>query len=145
MVTALFRVTISQSWSNKLVFFNILPNPGSINQQAQAPRTNSTPFRVNQSYTPSRHHPRLSSSFATSKPAAFQTLITRLRTKHHAIEMAPPPSKPASLTPDMEVFVRQLAANGEDARSITLLLETEYPVLLGQKGVFEWVKGSMGR
>lgn len=56
-----------------------------------------------------------------------------------------PPSKPASLTPAMESFVGQLAAKGEDARSITILLETEYPVVQGQQAVFEWVKGSVGR
>lgn len=61
-------------------------------------------------------------------------------------QMGPPPSsRPAALTPAMEAFVRQLAAKGEDAGSITILLETEYPVVQGQKGVFDWVKGSVGR
>ncbi|KAI4133980.1 MAG: hypothetical protein LQ347_001898 [Umbilicaria vellea] len=114
-------------------------------QTPKLERDNKSPSQTSLFAPPFRTPSNLSSFSLTSKPSPVPvTTITRLRTKHHTIEMAPP-SKPASLTPAMETFVRQLAAKGEDARSITILLETEYPVMQGRKAVFDWVKGSVGR
>jgi len=56
-----------------------------------------------------------------------------------------PAAKPAGVTPAMESFVSSLVAKGEDAQSIVILLETEYPAMMGKKGVLEWIKGKVGR
>jgi len=37
------------------------------------------------------------------------------------------PTKPAGWAAEHDIFVRRHAKNGEDASSITILLETEYP------------------
>ena len=55
-------------------------------------------------------------------------------------KMAPP--RPASWTSTHDAFVKSLARNGEDARSILILLESEYPSLAGK--VSEgWVRSRM--
>jgi hypothetical protein len=60
---------------------------------------------------------------------------------------APPPAanpatKPAAWTADHDAFVCACAANNEDAKTILLLLEAEFPALKGASEA--WVKGRMG-
>ena len=51
-------------------------------------------------------------------------------------------SRPPGWTSAHDDFVRSLAKNGEDARTVTILLETEFPALLGKVDM-AWVKGRM--
>ena len=51
-------------------------------------------------------------------------------------------TKPAGWLPVHDTFVKDLAQKGEDARSITILIETEYPGLQGRVAV-EWIKTKM--
>ena len=51
-------------------------------------------------------------------------------------------AKPMGWLPVHDAFVKDLAKKGEDAKSITILLETEYPSLVGKVGL-EWVRNRM--
>lgn len=50
--------------------------------------------------------------------------------------------EPTSWLPTHDSFVRSSAKEGEDAKTILILLETEFPTLQG-KVYEEWVKGRM--
>ncbi|MCJ1350870.1 MAG: hypothetical protein MMC33_000851 [Icmadophila ericetorum] len=51
-------------------------------------------------------------------------------------------SRPAGWTSTHDAFVKQCAKNNEDANTIVILLETEYPSLAGQVGT-GWVRSRM--
>lgn len=49
------------------------------------------------------------------------------------------PTKPPGWTPDMSMFVEKLLCNGEEVKSVTILLETEWPSMEGKVQV-AWVE-----
>jgi len=51
-------------------------------------------------------------------------------------------TKPTGWLPVHDAFVKDLTKKGEDAKSVTILLETEYPLLQGKVGM-EWVRKRM--
>lgn len=50
--------------------------------------------------------------------------------------------KPSGWLPVHDVFVKDLAKKGEDAKSVMILLETEFPSLQGKVGM-EWLRKRM--
>ncbi|OAL36736.1 hypothetical protein AYO20_04068 [Fonsecaea nubica] len=54
---------------------------------------------------------------------------------------AQPPKRPADWTPRHDAFIREQARNGEDAESIRILFEVEYPgVSVSEAWVVERIK-----
>lgn len=51
----------------------------------------------------------------------------------------PSSAKPVGWTPAMAAFILKLLLNGEDTKSVIILLETEWPSMEGQVGL-GWVE-----
>ncbi|KIW76650.1 hypothetical protein Z517_09094 [Fonsecaea pedrosoi CBS 271.37] len=62
-------------------------------------------------------------------------------TQEHQAHQAQPPKRPANWTPRHDAFIREQARNGEDAESIRILFEVEYPgVSVSKAWVVERIK-----
>ncbi|KAI4132296.1 MAG: hypothetical protein LQ338_000757 [Usnochroma carphineum] len=76
------------------------------------------------------HPPNTNRFVAQSKPHAH-TNTNRLQT-HTTIMPAITVSAPSGWTPAMKAFLKRAFANGEDTKSAIILLETEFPHMVGK-------------
>ncbi|KAL8661692.1 MAG: hypothetical protein Q9202_005384 [Teloschistes flavicans] len=73
--------------------------------------------------------------------SVFKAIVTKTRRKcsKARTEKTMAPVKPPNWTAAMTSFLKRALANGEDAKSAIILLETEFPNLVGKVSV-GWVE-----
>ncbi|OAP54649.1 hypothetical protein AYL99_11097 [Fonsecaea erecta] len=79
---------------------------------------------------------------STSSPSSTSFSYSPSRQLPHHHQPSTVPKRPATWTAQHDAFVREQARNGEDAESIRILFEVEFPAVVGVSKA--WVRERMG-
>lgn len=113
---------------------NLAPPPTSTTTTQLSPHTLSPSIMPAPTPYPSRSSTPDPSALPSSSSSKTPTLTSSSKPK------LTEPKPPTGWIPAMSQFVRDAMGRGEDAKSVIILLETEWPVLREKVGV-EWVHG----